>query len=479
MNNSAVAFRQAIADAGLTPPAIIVADGAIHRFATNGKRGDDSGWYILRVDGTPAGSFGDWRTGLKTDWASKQTREMSPKERADYAKRLASIKRQRDAEERRRQSDAAAKARRIWEAAKPASDEHAYLVRKQVKSLGLRLHRDGRLIVPMRDMDGALHSVEFIDDAGGKKFLAGGRKRGCCYMFGQIADLVHLCEGFATGASVHEATGLPVAVAFDAGGLMPAAQAIRAKYPKATIVLCGDHDASGIGQKAAREAAEAVGGLVAIPDTAGTDWNDVHVKSGLTAVKMGIEANLSAMRAPAPITLEAPAATPGTESADVALQIETAEDPSPITLETIDLPPLPTSCIPVAWLRDMIEAVTAATEVPAELPTVLALAVVATAAQRQWCVEISRSHVEQLSFWGARRFPAANVNRCFEGADSTAGGFRAAASGCALAGSKSGRCGTETIGRPDQTPSPQGGAGHGRRCRLAPPGAPTRRDFSP
>ena len=61
-------FRLAIAAAGLEAPDSINANGAIHRFSTNGKRGDDSGWYMLHTDGTAAGAFGCWRTGLQSSW---------------------------------------------------------------------------------------------------------------------------------------------------------------------------------------------------------------------------------------------------------------------------------------------------------------------------------------------------------------------------------------------------------------------------
>ena len=64
-------FRDAIRSAGLEPPDIIVADGKLRRFASNGKRGDDAGWYVLYGDGIPAGSFGDWRTGISAIMASR------------------------------------------------------------------------------------------------------------------------------------------------------------------------------------------------------------------------------------------------------------------------------------------------------------------------------------------------------------------------------------------------------------------------
>lgn len=396
MHSTAEAFRQAIERAGLTPPSRIEGDGKIHRFSTNGTRGDDSGWYILHHDGLPAGAFGDWRTGLRENFSPKPEREMTASERAAYTKRLNSIKRQREIEERRRQAEAAAKARRIWEAAKPAPEDHPYFRRKQVSSHGLRLSRDGRLIVPLRDLSGAICSLEFIDSAGEKRFLSGGVKRGRAFIFGDAkgADAIYVTEGWATGASVYEATGRTTAVAFDKGNLLPVVKAIRSKWQDSRIVICGDNDVSGVGQQAAQEAAEAVGGRVAIPARTGDDWNDVHGRAGLDAVKAGINTALNL---------------------DASISCE-AGDVEPISLEPIELPTLPTSCIPVPWLRDMIEAVAAMTETPPELACLLSLAVVATATQRQYCVELSRSHTEQLSLWacaallsGERKSPVLKI----------------------------------------------------------------------
>jgi putative DNA primase/helicase len=72
-------FRAAIEAAGLAPPAAIVADGKLHRFATSARPGDDAGWYVLHADRIPAGAFGDWRSGLSLTWqARKLRREMRP-----------------------------------------------------------------------------------------------------------------------------------------------------------------------------------------------------------------------------------------------------------------------------------------------------------------------------------------------------------------------------------------------------------------
>ncbi len=62
------AFAEAMAQAGLPPPEHIKADGRLHRFPTNGQRSDDAGYYILHLDGMPAGYFGCWRSDVAQAW---------------------------------------------------------------------------------------------------------------------------------------------------------------------------------------------------------------------------------------------------------------------------------------------------------------------------------------------------------------------------------------------------------------------------
>ena len=86
-----------------------------------------------------------------------------------------------------------------------------------------------------------------------------------------------ICEGWATGKSLHTATKLPVAVAFSAGNLLEVSRTMRAKYPSVRITLCADNDAkddgSNPGVEYASRAAQAIGGNIAIPPIPG-DWND-------------------------------------------------------------------------------------------------------------------------------------------------------------------------------------------------------------
>lgn len=278
MHDAIEQFRTAIHNAGLHPPEVIEPDGKLHRFASNDRRSDDAGWYVFHHDGIPAGAFGDWRGGLSETWRADIGRALSPQEEAAHRARVDAMRREREAEDARRKAEAREKASVIWQAAEPASDEHPYLVSKGVKAHGLRVH-GGALVVPIRD-NTELHSLQSIAGDGEKRFLAGGRVSGCYFPIGKPDAVLCIAEGYATGASIHEATGYAVAVAFTAGNLRAVAESLRAKLPDIRIIVCGDNDESSVGQKRAREAARAVSGLVTIPSAAGMDWNDVHRQGG-------------------------------------------------------------------------------------------------------------------------------------------------------------------------------------------------------
>ncbi len=161
----------------------------------------------------------------------------------------------------------------IWRSARPAVS-HPYLTSKRIQPHGARVYKNA-LVVPIHNEADRLVNLQFIAADGTKRFLSGGRKRGCFFTIGDLTDTALICEGFATGASLHEETGQRVVVAFDAGNLLPVSRNIKELSPDSEIIICADNDISGVGQVKAKEAASAVGAKVLIPPTAGTDWNDV------------------------------------------------------------------------------------------------------------------------------------------------------------------------------------------------------------
>ena len=306
---SAEAFRRAAATVGLELPARLIADGQPHRFSARpGRPRDDAGWYVWHGD---HGAAGDWRRAGAEPLVHWSARSGGRSDAAEIAHLRAASAAQRDKAERRdmqRRGDAAREAQSIWAAAGPASADHGYLARKGVQSHGLRAFtgagtwrtkiRDqalgGCLIIPLRDTAGTIQTLEFISRSGGKRFLTGGRKQGCYYEIPGDSAAILIAEGYATGASLHEATGYTIACAMDAGNLRSVAQALRAAHPDTLMVIAGDHDESGSGQRAAAAAARAVGGAVAIPAALGRDWNDVHRAEGREAVRAAIDAAIRA-----------------------------------------------------------------------------------------------------------------------------------------------------------------------------------------
>ena len=355
MNDVIDQFKTAILAAGLTPPVEINDDGVIHRFSTNGRRGDDSGWYCLHGDGIAAGSFGDWREGFTQTWCSKADNAMTDAERQANRERIQAMQRQREADLVIRQTQAAHDADRRFKAAKPCT-QHDYLTRKGIKPHGVKIEGD-KLLIPMYDTAGTVCSVQTITPDGGKLFMPGGRVKGCYFSIGKPTGSVTICEGLATGATIHEATGGAVAIAFNAGNLDAVATALHQKYPALKIIIAADDDhltAGNPGMTKARAAAQAVAGLLAVPtfpadrpDKA-TDFNDLHQLAGLDAVKACIDA-------PAPCSMA-----------------DAWPEPTPLPDALPPVDPFDADLLPVAlraWVMDIAHRM----QCPPDFPAVAAL----------------------------------------------------------------------------------------------------------
>lgn len=200
-------------------------------------------------------------------------------------------------DEAERRHRAQHKAAEIWRLAAPADPSHPYLVRKDIPPCELRQDSNGSLIVPLVDVEGVLHTIQFIRPDGTKSFLPGGGKsRHFALIGGPLAGAARIliCEGWATGATAHLATGLPVVVAMDAGNLRHVAALLREKFPGAILVILADNDAgsgrdTNPGVIAATAAAHLDVGLLATPPQPG-DMNDLAASAGLPAVAACIAA---------------------------------------------------------------------------------------------------------------------------------------------------------------------------------------------
>lgn len=258
-------FKESMFNAIGCAPAHIDTSGKLTRFSTNGKSFDKAGYYGFFLDPIPAGYYGDFRTGVKQNWIATCQERVSPQILAEARRKVAAIREQgrleREAIAKRAQDNAYAD----WSSAIPASHAHPYLLKKQIQAHGVKQLGD-KLIIPLVDLDGVLHSYQTITPTGDKRFLAGGRKKGLFYVIGSEHlenEKAILCEGFATGATIfdmHQGKR-PVLVAFDAGNLQAVAEAYRARYPYTELHIYADDDRSkpvNTGRNAAKAVKRAV-----------------------------------------------------------------------------------------------------------------------------------------------------------------------------------------------------------------------------
>lgn len=312
------------------------------------------GWYVLHEipldDGERAlvGSYGIW-SGNDNGAQLVQLRKLavSDEQREALRARIRDDKRRARAQREREAQRAARRATRVWEQC-ATTGAAEYLAAKGVGAHGVRFTDTGAMVVPMCDGMGHVHGLQFILGRQAHKervsrtgrdkeyWPAGMSKTGHYHLIGGTPQRVLLiAEGYATAASLYEATSLPVAVAFDAGNLRPVSDALRRRYPAARQLFCADDDWLGkcpackkptptetpagyapacahcgadtsalrnTGKSAAEAAALAVDGAVAWPMFAHrgaaeklTDWNDLHAREGLHAVRAQVEARLAVL----------------------------------------------------------------------------------------------------------------------------------------------------------------------------------------
>jgi uncharacterized protein (DUF927 family)/phage/plasmid primase-like uncharacterized protein len=303
-------FREALIARHIVPPEDIVADGKFHRCDAEGEHGRNDASYLLHSDNLPAGGFINFRDGLEwQNWHADPGRKPTAAEWQQVRKQMEAAERAHHADVKREQDEVRKDALSQYETFPPV-DNHPYLTAKGVQAAdGIRLAPGKRLVIPMRDVEGVLYSLQFIAPNGRKFFLSRGRVKACLFLIGTVVDTVAIAEGYATAASIHEATRLPVAVAFNCGNLVEVARALRDKYPEAHIVLCADDDwknPDNPGLTKAKEAASACGGVVAVPHfdasrrEGDTDFNDMALQVGFEAVKSIIDAALTQPPEPPP-----------------------------------------------------------------------------------------------------------------------------------------------------------------------------------
>ena len=261
-----------------------VADGQIHRYSAKNNGSLDE-WYSLICfeDGHFFCNFGSWRSSAEfhntfKSWTTLENEIYEP--RALEASQKAE---QALAEE---MAKGVKNAKILWQNAKICVS-HPYLTKKKINPNGTKIH-ENNLIVPVYDDAGEIISLQKIDHEGNKKFLANTSVKFGRFGLGEIKDKIFVAEGFATGASIYEATGEAVAIAFSASNLHRVGHDLTRKYPSKMVALC--QDLGKAGDESAEKWIRLVNSNVFKPDfknqksEKNKDFNDLFIAFGKAEV---------------------------------------------------------------------------------------------------------------------------------------------------------------------------------------------------
>lgn len=276
-------------DFGLELQGEPVLDNTIHRVRHRGSK-DKRGWYSgVILNGKVYCTYGTWDEGVPHKYTDNGVDSETANEQWAF---LAELKRR---EVKAEQARAAKKAQKIYAEAVPCPSDYPYIVKKGVVPVaGLKFEKEiGAILVPMYSTDGEITSLQRIFADGEKRFLSGGRKKGCCFPIQGNTRKVCVCEGLATGINIHMATGYKVLVAFDAGNLGEVVRAAVEMFFDSEITICADNDhtkTDNTGLIKGRECAEKYHLALRYPkDIQGTDFNDLAAEKGLDAVRATID----------------------------------------------------------------------------------------------------------------------------------------------------------------------------------------------
>jgi putative DNA primase/helicase len=281
------------------------ADGRYHRFAINGYK-NQPGYYAIeqKTSGLSA-VYGDFVSNKKYFWSESSEDSLSPEEAKKNKRKKENKAVEFEKKLQHKYEKGAMAAEFYWQEGEEF-ESHWYLKNKNVQNYGLKLCTmnngyNGWVMIPGYDAEGKIQALQYVSPDGEKRFMKDSRKQGSFFKIpGEMGKLV-ICEGYSTGASIHEATGHAVVVAFDAGNLMSVAKAVRKKYgAEAEIILAADNDQwkrdiGNIGVDSAKNAAIEIDAKLAIPkftltESKPTDFNDLARLEGLETVRDQIEA---------------------------------------------------------------------------------------------------------------------------------------------------------------------------------------------
>ncbi|HGB0710400.1 TPA: LPD7 domain-containing protein [Salmonella enterica subsp. enterica serovar Typhimurium] len=370
-------FAQELEQAGLIIKGLPVMDGAMHRVPTKAdKKGVKSGVYKAFLDGRPAGWYRDYRSG-DTDvkrWVFSGGDKIDPLARL-HLKAQAQQNREDSARAQAQQYNRQAGYASRYVSRLPQATTSPYLTRKGVTAApGVRINPGGELVIPFSNVQGKIRTYQRIPETGGKdaRLLKDAEKTGNWFTLGSPVNGQPLlfAEGYATAASLHESTGLPVLMCIDAGNLIAVGQNARTVWPDSPFIFCADNDhhlqnpqtgePENKGVLSAIKAAELSGGEVIIPAFTEdekaqklTDFNDLDTARGRDTFRriinvqlreMGVRTNFQDTHDVREAFTAGPLTFTPVQSEEQTMDkptITESETPAPALTETTAVPPPP------------------------------------------------------------------------------------------------------------------------------------------
>lgn len=287
-------FITDIVNSGILPKSTkdIIPSDRFKRISSQSDKGaKKSISYWLRIEHDFAYGYAhDFKTGISRSFKSyNQDQSLTRADITRIKTMLKARQAEQDAAIATRQAKIANRAVSVMAMSQRHGDS-PYATKKAINPISSKFH-GSCLIIPIFDpKNWELVSWQRIYPSGRKRFPFGGKKQGCCHIIGQIDPTkpMIICEGYATGCTLHEATGLPIIVAFDAGNLLPVAKAIRAMHKNTPIIIAADNDENNVGQKAALAVKKSVinSDVIICPEQ-GKDFNDLGLDATRSAFNSG------------------------------------------------------------------------------------------------------------------------------------------------------------------------------------------------
>lgn len=261
---------------------LVLDGGVFNRFTYNGSE-DRRAWVVGEVTeiGHIFASYGTWDSDTRHRYCSH-----------GKLKTNASFQRQARLFSQAQEMVYAESAHDIQEIIKklpPAKSDHPYFKNKRIFPPH-NTWQDGEVLyIPMYgDGTGKIISAQMIYPDGQKRFFPGGKVKGSMFNFRvDKCKRIWLCEGLATGATIYEATGDNVAVAFSAGNLDAVASYISTHFPHHKCFMACDNDHKrepNLGYVTGHRIAKTYGFSLVVPDCNGSDFNDMATEKGIKSV---------------------------------------------------------------------------------------------------------------------------------------------------------------------------------------------------